>query len=337
MSFLKELVDKDKGSLKPTVMKVRHKDGSVHEERISAQGVEVVGSKVVDSGPSVESSLSSLVRQLNVNQFDVGKGKWVARPKEVDLSSEEEKFQEVTSFSIVTYNVWFDNSYKQERAAALLALIESLTPTVDVFCFQEVTVGFLEIVKQLEWIRNSFYLSEIGDRSINPYGVIIGSRFPPAKFEMHELPTQMGRKLVKMFVKIGGVDMEIATVHLESLGNAQTRIQQLNIIWRTFESTKDALFMGDTNIYDGHVECKSFDPSFTDLWPKLNPDSSAEAGSTMASIRGVERIDRIFAKLESWKADQIQTIGKEGIGEGDLSTITPSDHLGLYATFSKTQ
>jgi endonuclease/exonuclease/phosphatase family metal-dependent hydrolase len=336
MSFLKELTSKDKGSLKPTTIVVRHKDGSTHEERVTVSGVQVQSShaSAADKAATLESALQSMVRKLNVHSYDAEKSKWGVASSD-KLADDEAKFQDVSKISIVSYNVWFDQSNKAARAQGLMDLLHSLDPKVDIFCFQEVTVPFLEIVKEQAWVRDEFYLSEIGDRSINPYGVIIGTRFPPSKFEMHEMPSRMGRKLVKMFAKIGEVDVQVGTVHLESLGEADTRIDQLRIIWKTFVDAKDALFMGDTNIYDGNRECKEFDPTFTDLWPALHPDTPALEGSTMAASRGIERIDRIFCKLESWKPDEIRIIGKNGIGDGDLSEVTPSDHLGLHGVFSK--
>jgi len=80
-----------------------------------------------------------------------------------------ESNEERSKLRFVTFNVWFDDYYKEERAQGLLDLIHKLEPHF--VCFQECTRAFLEIVKKQSWVCDHYALSDAEGSTVHPYGL----------------------------------------------------------------------------------------------------------------------------------------------------------------------
>ena len=149
-----------------------------------------------------------------------------------------------TSFfkRIVTWNVWFKNIHQHARASELLRIVEENDPHI--LALQEITPVFLEILLSNAFIRAKYRVSDgpLGN-TITPYGVLllISLDLPPCIFEIHSMPSNMGRRLVTARYN----NLTIGTVHLESLDNVQMREFQLSkCIFPVLQKSKYGVLMG---------------------------------------------------------------------------------------------
>ena len=154
---------------------------------------------------------------------------------------------------VVTWNVWFSPHRAHQRMTALFAELLSYAP--DVACLQEVLPDLASS------LRTSATLCRVYDISTNdvaPYGVLLLVRKSlRATISEMQLPTKMGRKLVLAeFDSSGGVAADfglppltcaVATVHLESLDNVETRKAQLQVASARLQPYDCALLCGDFN------------------------------------------------------------------------------------------
>lgn len=89
-------------------------------------------------------------------------GTWKPRP-----SPAPKPFSKVTAnplkIRIVTYNVWFDAGFKDQRTRALLDAVAKEEP--DICCFQEVTTGFEQALRQHAFWRKNFVMTSLGDQA----------------------------------------------------------------------------------------------------------------------------------------------------------------------------
>lgn len=275
----------------------------------------------------------------------------------------------VPEFSLMTFNVWFDQHAQNERGQQLFQLIEEYEPTF--LCFQEVTGYFVQLVQNNEYLMENYTFDEYAIRS---YGVWAGYRKNSiiSKVNFLEVPlqTRMDRTLKVISGEIDGQRVLVGTVHLESLNNHGTRVKQLQKATKTLNSAKNAILCGDFNFgatrnydfnqkvhlkmaqptdkYEGKLEndcLANVMPHYKDVWAQLRPD---EAGFTFDSQRNPMvsrfeqmRYDRIMAKGPLFTPKRIEILGNDpskftigrdqGIDED--SKIVPSDHFGLIAWF----
>mmetsp|Transcript_10264 Transcript_10264/g.31622 ORF Transcript_10264/g.31622 Transcript_10264/m.31622 type:complete len:328 (-) Transcript_10264:2503-3486(-) len=269
------------------------------------------------------------------------------------------KAQLPPGLSIATYNVWFDRRLQRARALATFRLFESLQPSV--ICLQEVTPNFLQYMCEDAYIRANYTLSDVQvtdqhqATSVLPYGVLMAVRnevhslLCSPRFTLHALPTRMSRSLL---VLSDSSSLAIATVHLESLDNQDTRTRQLQITHGLLEPFSFACLCGDFNF-----DCKTDFPlsrtfgklpientcleryldDYVDVWAALHDLSSEDRftfdGSTNAWISaklfGIEqmRYDRVLVR----SSDQLtfKSIEMFGRDHDDQVGGCLSDHFGL--------
>jgi len=98
-------------------------------------------------------------------------------------------------------------------------------------CLQEVTPKFVkEFLVKDKWITSNYKVSDSDGSTVQPYGVVLLSKHAFDKLYFVKLPTYMDRSLLVAEYTINSVKFGVATVHLESLGTAPIRKQQLEII-----------------------------------------------------------------------------------------------------------
>jgi endonuclease/exonuclease/phosphatase family metal-dependent hydrolase len=172
---------------------------------------------------------------------------------------------------VITYNIWFDSFYLDERFDALIRIV--LTRSADVVCFQEV------IPRVAAAVRSSTVLGEMYEISpfpVSPYGsMMLVKKFLKPEFRNIRLPSEMSRSL--LLAQFGaGSDGEIppwlrrsavATVHLESLNMAHMRKKQLQICAKELAAFPGrSILCGDFNFDDtqawGDWRAKTPDASF---------------------------------------------------------------------------
>lgn len=149
------------------------------------------------------------------------------------------------------------------------------------------------------------------------------------EFELHDLPSQMGRKLLLVRLPfplpVGGgggggsggraaAQLVIGTAHLESLDAAGLRAAQLQTIWEALrgqqaEEEGAVILCGDMNFDDGAPAETAACAGATDCWLALHqpPSDAASAAASAVAIDGATmpiddflgkptRIDRIFVR-----------------------------------------
>lgn len=65
---------------------------------------------------------------------------------------------------ILTWNIWFENLFKQQRTSGLISTIKSLNPLPDVCCFQECTAGFELQLQEDDWWRKTWAMTKCEDQ-----------------------------------------------------------------------------------------------------------------------------------------------------------------------------
>lgn len=78
--------------------------------------------------------------------------------------SQTEESPDPLSFRILTWNIWFETLYKEERTTALIETIKSLNPLPDVCCFQECTAGFERQLQADDWWRTTWAMTKCADQ-----------------------------------------------------------------------------------------------------------------------------------------------------------------------------
>ena len=264
------------GQLNTTQTRVRLRDGTILVEAKADDGTILVQHAGVETDkPQYLKDQEAGRSALHVKGFS--DGSW----KRID-SADEPRLGEIGELTMVSYNVWFDKRNQAARAHALFAILRE--SCADIICLQEVTPIFLALLRDQEWVRDSFALSDsIGTtlRGSFAYGVIMLVRRTIAidSFVLHSLPSEMNRAvLVASFPTTDGQGLKVATVHLESLGNKSLREAQLAAIFSLLdEDNSGAVLLGDMN-YDDSTETHSIPPGYKDCWLSVNGDAD---GATM--------------------------------------------------------
>jgi endonuclease/exonuclease/phosphatase family metal-dependent hydrolase len=98
------------------------------------------------------------------------------------------------SLRILTWNIWFETLYKEQRATALIETIKSLDPLPDVCCFQECTARFELHLQENDWWRKTWAMTKCADQSAvthHIYGTMV--------FVRRELIERLGFKVKSWF------------------------------------------------------------------------------------------------------------------------------------------
>lgn len=275
--------------------------------------------------------------------FDPKKGRWRRIPDVPDApATVPADVVAVGSLTVVTFNVWFGEYYREERTDALFRILQD--SDADIIALQEITPELLEVILETPWIRDTYSISDFIGESIAPYGVLLLSRLPVERWEIHHLPTRMYRALVTATLNINGTQTVVGVVHLESTKfQGATREDQMRVIFPILENGPHAFLMGDFNfcaIRD--VENRALDPRYRDAWAALRPDDPGYTEDTERNIMRLlqtekpkrARFDRVLVRSASpgWRAEDIRLLGTEPI-DPRLPKVFPSDHFGVWARF----
>lgn len=229
------------------------------------------------------------------------------------------------TFKISTWNVWFDKHHRDERFASMLGQLRGHAP--EIMAFQEVTLPFVRAVQAAEWLRQGYWISSTDH---NHLGTVLICRVQPLRLSWVEIPTSMGRRLLK--ADFPG-DLSVAVAHLESLANPELRRQQLAVAFSQLRPSARSAFLGDFNFGDEQPETEALDPGFVDAWASQYPNDPGftrdTQANTMARLGRSEikrqRLDRILTR--GLRLESVEMLGTEPISDG----LYPSDHFGLLA------
>lgn len=181
-----------------------------------------------------------------------------------------------TAFTVISWNVWFDEFEFESRAKSIFAKCRELD--ADVICFQEVLPEFLVLLKAEPWIKSYKLSSDAFEWSIPPYGVmILAKSLLRPKFAVHMMNSVMDRKFVCAELKLRSRDIFIGTAHLESLKFKDLRREQLVQIASILKEHENSIFVGDFNFcsYRNFIEGGELEnnvlqevlPDHVDMWP----------------------------------------------------------------------
>ncbi len=265
---------------------------------------------------------------MKIQQWVFDRDRWVSAPRAGEAPSE---------ITVVTYNTWFGRFYFEERMEALIDELAGCD--ADVIALQEVTRPLLDMLAREPWVRDRYWLSDVGGTTFTDYGVVLLSRLPAERIELHELPSYMNRAALVAHLPVGAM----CTVHLESnRGNHDMRCAQLQTLFEILEPESNAIVMGDFNFAPPWPENDLIDPRYIDLWPHLRPNDPGYTEDTAINLMRKQvtekdkqvRFDRIL--LRSARGDlepkQIDLLGTTAISLDPA--IFPSDHFGLRARLS---
>ena len=272
-----------------------------------------------------------MIRMMPPGKFNSDTGVWyLAQNNGANVS--------ISELTVVTFNVWFDQYYQQERCQALLRVIRDCN--ADIICLQEITFSFLKQLLQLEWVQANYYVSDCTGNTIQPYGVLLLSRMPIALLRWHDLPSMMARRLLVAELKINNQITQIATAHLESTRLfGSVRKQQLELIFPALEKSKHAVLMGDFNFCSSNLaENANLNPDYQDMWPVLKNGQPGYTEDTDVNLMRLEktgrhkqvRYDRILVRssISGWQPKSIELLGTTPIS-ANYPAVFPSDHFGL--------
>ncbi len=259
----------------------------------------------------------------------------------------------MNKLSVLSYNVWFDNTLETERVTSLITTVSYHDP--DVLCLQEVKPNiYAVLIKNLKNYKYH-YPSKISFG----YGCVILSKLPITKtLSCPFASSQMGRilEIVKtdypyQSVEDDGIGIEkrqiiIATTHFESIfQRASPNTEKLNqfkeshtVLNQVYNMFKNVIFCADTNILPS--EEKDFIPTeSTDVWAdswklvgspneKFTYDGDENIYLQLKACSYRNRLDRILFRTDNCEIDSFQLVkGLDGLTE-------PSDHFGVLSRFT---
>jgi tyrosyl-DNA phosphodiesterase 2 len=241
--------------------------------------------------------------------------------------------------TIATLNVWNVYHHFEQRCQAILDLLAASQP--DLIALQEVTPAFHQQILNTPWIQDSYQLSDIYAESVDPYGVLLFSRYP-ASFELMPLPSAHGRCLHTAQLTINQHTTTFSGVHLEStIDAAPTRAKQLTQIFPQLAAAPHAMLVGDFNFCSSWEENAQLPSAYQDVWAALRPHDPGYTVDTTINTMRLEvmgkpkhvRFDRILLRSQQpgWQAESIELLGTDAL-EGTSPAVFPSDHFGLIST-----
>ncbi|EFC40767.1 predicted protein [Naegleria gruberi] len=129
-------------------------------QKIDRQVSSEVKSKIVFDPDTVP---ESDCYQIPIHEFV--RDKWIVKTSKLKNINSD-----LTSFKVLTFNVWFDLQDREDRMIKIIDICKDCN--ADIVCLQEMTKGTLEIMTNLSYVRENFYISdsvEFGNRTVMPY------------------------------------------------------------------------------------------------------------------------------------------------------------------------
>eukprot|EP00698_Gefionella_okellyi_P019124 TRINITY_DN5822_c0_g1_i1.p1 TRINITY_DN5822_c0_g1~~TRINITY_DN5822_c0_g1_i1.p1 ORF type:complete len:295 (-),score=28.95 TRINITY_DN5822_c0_g1_i1:147-1031(-) len=263
------------------------------------------------------------------------------------LSSAASKMRAPDSLRFLTYNIWFEDHFFDERMAALCKEVE--TSNADVICLQEVTDKSLARLLGHPFIQQNYITSDADASTFSDYGVTMLCRktLPVSNFEIHPFNSFMGRRALLADLRFADAPLRVCTAHFESLNTTQYRIPQFAQCFSLLEHAPTGLLMGDFNFdktepFSDPPEQAALDKRYVDLWCATH-DLDKEESWTMCARGGwfAWRPDRVLMRSEQWKVHSVTRVGLGDIGAGckdcerEEHACTPSDHCGLLTVIKR--
>jgi len=248
---------------------------------------------------------------------------------------------------VVTWNVWFDEYFKDARMESLVREVLSVAP--DVACLQEVLPRFSAALRACGPLAA---LYDISPFDVAPYGVmILARRDLQVAFIQEDMPSMMGRTLLVASCQARCPGLIVATVHLESLNSERTRRAQLLLASERLLPFQRAVLCGDFNFDSAKTygdwnrgaparapeeleNCVLTEvlPDYVDAWPAVHGDGEGitfdGAANPLCVSDGDERMryDRVMVRRGGLRLEAAALLGTAPINDAG---VRPSDHFGV--------
>lgn len=258
----------------------------------------------------------------------------------------------MNDLTVISYNIWFEETLQIERIAALLTVIINFSP--DVLCLQEVRPRVYEIL--INQLKN--YKYHFPNKIDELYGCAILSKFPISKGEIYPFyNSQMGRNLIvgiidypyhkkeKDAILVEKLAIPIVTTHFESIFKRnvenKAKIEQFEethiILDELYLAFKNVIFCSDTNILP-QEEVKFFankkNNDWIDAWHLLGNksneytyDGNRNIYLQLKNSKFTSRLDRIIFRCDHCEVIEFRML------DTLEDVLQPSDHFGIMAKF----
>ncbi|ARF09523.1 endonuclease/exonuclease/phosphatase family protein [Indivirus ILV1] len=258
-------------------------------------------------------------------------------------------------FTVISYNIWFDDSLTAERTSSLIHIIDNTNP--DVICFQEVRPNVYAFLINI--LNN--YRYHFPKKISKGYDCAIFSKYPITKCLEHRFENStMGRSLLitkidypyhektEDGISIDKIELVVTTTHFESLFKKKdinhTKIEQFEITSRIleqlYECFRNVLLCADTNVlrHEEHKFNEYFDDNcWLDSWKEKGSSILCEytydseynvyLQNRFPNVKYKSRIDRIMYKGDNLLLEEFSLL------KGNGKIIEPSDHFGICSKF----
>eukprot|EP00039_Didymoeca_costata_P016433 m.295143 g.295143 ORF g.295143 m.295143 type:complete len:343 (-) comp16393_c6_seq2:1131-2159(-) len=251
---------------------------------------------------------------------------------------------------LLTYNVWFDKSNREERFMEVLSLLEKESPHV--VCLQEICYDVLRILLQSELLRTNYFITNpetvtkedwYGTITLIQKGVPVSAS---AKYFSYQksffdravtiitLPPglRIGNHVTKHSISIGNTHLDSPVKGV----TPQDRKDQLLSAVEVLSLSETHVLAGDFNFISEAETGALQEVNLVDTWRDLR---GAEEGYTYDAQTNKNIADEYqsrpdmitYAKSGELLATAIRMVGRENIPG---IQVPPSDHYGLQVDFT---
>ncbi len=270
---------------------------------------------------------------------NLGDASVTLHPDQIAITNEGEQ---MTTLSLLTLNIWFDNENWPERFKLILEQIREIDP--DIIGLQEV-IQRADLDNQAQQLADSlgydYYFDSVDDESRDQrFGNAIVSRYPIEETTFRALvPLDAYRKAVHARINVNGNIVDVYNTHLHNPGDAtQTRMDQINDMQDFIEetSTGDLIFVtGDFNANPDWDEMELMYEHYVDVYPLFHENHLEPEHSTLNYHLGhsQRRIDYVFFHQDN--NDDLNPLSAEIVLDepDEEGENYPSDHFGVVAEF----
>ncbi|KIW20176.1 hypothetical protein PV08_00751 [Exophiala spinifera] len=267
------------------------------------------------------------------------------------------------TFTLVSWNIDFMLPYPDERMAAALNHLQSLTtqtsnPTV--ILLQEMLESDLSLIQAQAWVRSGYHMTDVANThwESGHYGtVILSPKALPvtAVFRVHYEATAMERDGLFVDLDIQGRTVRICNTHLESLvADPPKRPLQVATAARHMHDPGVAasVLAGDLNAIQPFDKTLHSDNDLQDAYLALGGQEDSDDGYTwgqqaptkLRNMFGCSRMDKVYfcGAVECTRFERVgagvtadeQHVRDGLVQEEDMDQGWVTDHLGVLADFT---
>ncbi len=241
-------------------------------------------------------------------------------------------------FTLVTYNIEDNSAQRSQQIQRLLDSIAEHEP--DVVLLQEASARTVVAIQQQAVLsRYQLFAHRLADHSpASGLMILVKPQQAVSGFSYRPIPSEMGRGILQLKLRIAGIWHQLINIHLESadlLGSGETyRRRQLKLLHDLAETAPHIIIAGDFNLATTATEGQLTATQLIDVWTTLH---AGEQGATwepknnhvtkyFSWFLSPARLDRIWIK---------SVLTPQSIIRLNVDATPPlSDHYGLLMTMT---